>query len=327
MRFEIRPPILGAGTAVWDEPAAFEDLNHLIVRADEAEHEVDLHDADLLDASAWFADARPRERTRLLDLQLRSQAAVWQPRSAPVARPTYTVTSVDAAARALRIARTSLRVLVENELRDGALIDAAVRLLASDPLRRLWLRPPVPPVFEVRNAGGAGEVPGLLMAWRQAAVEAELPLRVVVFVDSDRNAPEVAASGKAQRAESAATSVGATCLVASKRSAENYLPDEHWAAERARDPRNPAYKQGIDELLEMTTDDRDFVDMGEAKKGRKQVAAQYDAERPYHLTVFRDRVVASENDSTARETMADDLRKRDHAGDLSTLLDHLEKDR
>ena len=66
MRFVVEAPHRAGWLPVWDDPEALSTLDRLIARADEAAHEVVLRDADLLDESEWFRDARTKMRDRLL---------------------------------------------------------------------------------------------------------------------------------------------------------------------------------------------------------------------------------------------------------------------
>ncbi|MBN2800220.1 MAG: hypothetical protein JXX28_13860 [Deltaproteobacteria bacterium] len=129
MRFALGAPRSAAGVPVWDDEEALETLDRLVARAEEAHHLLLLLDLDALEKSRWFLTTRPRLQTLLLDLRAAATAAAWQ---AP--RSDLLVRSAADAQRALRIANTPLVVLVENRLRDGALVDAAIRLYGSEAL-------------------------------------------------------------------------------------------------------------------------------------------------------------------------------------------------
>jgi hypothetical protein len=324
MRFHIVAPP-SVAPPVWDDATALHLLDQLVWRAEDAAHEMVLRDADLLANSQWFqTTVRSSTRDRLLALCEMARASAW---SAPPAPNDCVITTADDAERALRIARTPLRILIENKLRDGALLQVAVCLLAGEPLRRLWLTPPVPGVVELVHAGGTGDMPGFL---RQAAAEAArdgLSLRMLVVADSDRAGVDRPASPKAQEIAAVAAQVGAIAFILTKREAENYLPDFHWKAERQRDPRNPAWIGAIDALLAMSKDDRDYCDMeGFGLKGGKKLPAGYDTARPYHLAILCARV-QNINDPAIRQERASALRDRDHTGDLDRIIQLIDHER
>ncbi|RKT42941.1 hypothetical protein [Thiocapsa rosea] len=259
MRFAIERPLEEDTVPVWNDTTALQTLDRLIVRADEAAHDVLLLDADLLDDSEWFQGARQTAHDRLLELCELARASAWD--SGRAETTTWQVTTSAEAGRALRIANSPLKVLVESRLRDGALLDVAVRLLAREPVRRLWITPPIPLAMEVLHAGGTGDMPGFMEQEANNAREAELPLRLIVVVDSDRTSPKQPPSSKAAEIEQKARELGARPFTLTKHEAENYIPDFHWHAELARDPRNPRWAKEMTDILSMPSNDRDYCDM------------------------------------------------------------------
>lgn len=109
-----------------------------------------------------------------------------------------------------------------------------------------------------------------------------------------------------------------------KHEAENYIPDFHWQAELDRDPRNPRWANDMTTILSMPSDDRDYRDM--EKLGCKKVLYTYDQERPYHLDVLSQRV-RQEREPAVLNTMAADLRARDHSADLMAIIDLIDQER
>jgi hypothetical protein len=319
MRFTVEVPVGEAAMPVWNDPKALTFLDRLISRADEAAHDVVLRDADLLDDSVWFTGARIIAHDRLLELCELARASAWATQRAGA---TWRVSTLAEAERALRIANSPLKVLVESGLRDGALIDVAVCLLAGEPVRRLRLNPPVPPVIDVLHSGGTGDMLRFMEQEANNARQTDIPLRLVVVVDSDKKSPEQPLSLSAERIRREALQLGARPFVLAKHEAENYIPDFHWQAELDRDPRNPTWTKGMTELLSMPADDRDYFDM----KDYKRVPGKYDPERPYHLEVLLKRV-HQEHEPAALAAMVADLRVRDHTGDLISILDLIDQER
>lgn len=321
MRFAIERPLEEDTVPVWNDPTALQFLDRLIVRAEEAAHDVLLLDVDLLDDSEWFKGARQTAHDHLLELCELARASAW---NSGRAETTWRVTTSAEAGRALRIANSPLKVLVESRLRDGALLDVAVRLLAGEPVRRLWITPPIPLAMEVLHAGGTGDMPGFMEQEANNARAAELPLRLIVVVDSDRTSPEQLPSSKATEIEQKARELGARPLILTKHEAENYIPDFHWRAELARDPRNPRWANDMTAILSMPSNDRDYLDMEES--GYKKVPHAYDQERPYHLEVLSLRV-RQERELATINAMAADLRARDHSGDLMAIIELIDQER
>lgn len=322
MRFVIEAPLDEETVPVWNHPAALPFLDRLIARADEAAHEVFLDDADLVDGSEWFLGARAASYDRLQEICELARIAAW--RVVPEDSKVWRVSTSAEAERALRIANSRLKLLVENRLRDGALIEVAVRLLANERLRGLWIAPPEPPAIHLMHGGGTGDMEKFMRQEAAEAHQGQIPLRLIVIVDSDRSEPGQPPSDKAVEIESEAQRLGAKSFILSKHEAENYIPDFHWRAEAARDPRNPNWVRKITAALSLATDERDFCDM--ETLGLKKVDKTSDRTRSYHLEVMLESV-RQERDTTALGTMAADLRARDHTGDLTAILALIEQER
>jgi hypothetical protein len=282
-----------------------------------------LWDADLIDESQWFAEARSTTRDLLKELCELARSSAWSATDSN--RPNFRITNPDDAERALCTANTPLKVLVENRLRDGALLEVAVRLLGPTLLHDLWINPPSPPVVEVIHAGGNGDMPSFLDVEARQARAANLPMRMIAVIDSDCDSADAEPSPAASRVTEAATRHGAQAFVLQKRTGENYIPDFYWRTEIERDPKNPSLKDNIEAVLSMSPDDRDFQNLG--KLGLKQVAAKYDKARPYHLEILVKRVIDAQSDENLLTQMANDLRHRDHTNDLTAILDLIEQER
>ncbi|WP_295436674.1 hypothetical protein [uncultured Thiodictyon sp.] len=109
MRFAIEMPEGEDTVAVWNDLTALPFLDRLIFRADEAAHVVVLRDADLLDNSEWFKNARQTTQDLLLELSELARASAWD-----TERPDRTLWRVSTSAeaeRALRVANSPLKVL------------------------------------------------------------------------------------------------------------------------------------------------------------------------------------------------------------------------
>lgn len=322
MRFVIEAPLDEEALPVWNDPAALPFLDRLIARADEAAHAVVLDDADLVDGSEWFLGARAASYDRLLELCELARVSAWC--AVPENSKAWRVSSSAEAERALRTANSPLKLLVENRLRDGALIEVAIRLLADERLGQLWIMPPAPPAIQVIHGGGMGDMVKFMRQEAADAHQSQIPLRLIVIVDSDRSGPGQPPSDNAVGIESEAQRLGAKSFILSKHEAENYIPDFHWRAEAARDPRNLNWVRKITAALSLPTHERDFCDM--ETLGLKKVDKTSDRTRSYHLEVMLE-YVRQEQDTAALGTMAADLRARDHTGDLTAILALIEQER
>jgi hypothetical protein len=117
-------------------------------------------------------------------------------------------------------------IIVENLTTDGRWLLLVCTLLRPR-LRRALAG--ATRYVHIEQAGGNGEIPKVVRhrAAHYASLRpaGEIPLKVVVFTDSDAKAPDAISSG-AREVNSAATEVGAAVHVTVKRTIENYVPDE-----------------------------------------------------------------------------------------------------
>lgn len=323
MRFSIELPSDNSITPVWNDPDALEDLDSLIKRADDAAHEILLRDADLVTDSRWIVEARQTTQTKLKELLELARISAWT--AAEAKTKDWQISTAGEARRALRIANTPLKVLVENKLRDGALLETAVRLLSlsGEKLRQLWLEPPVPAAIEVAHAGGTGDMLNFITNEYAASQKMNLPVRMIVVADSDRSAPNQPLSDKLKKIQEKAAEHGVPCFILSKHEGENYLPDFHWQAEIERDPMRSKWIDPINHLIAMANIDRDYCDMEKMKL--KQIPKGYVLNRPYHLEMLLERVKQAQESEL--DAMDADLRKRDHTGDLTAILNLIEQER
>jgi hypothetical protein len=321
MRFSIELPGDNSITPVWNDPAALENLDSLISRAENAVHEIFLRDADLVSDSLWVVEARQTKQTKLKALLELARTSAWT--AAEAKTKSWRITTEAEAKRALCIANTPLKVLVENSFRDGALLEAAVRLLGKKTLRQLWLKPPVPAAVAVAGSGGTGDMPSFIARECTEAQERDLPVRMIVVADSDRLALDQPLSDKSKKIQEKAAEHGVPCVILSKREGENYLPDFYWQAEIKSDSVSPEQKRKISELFSMPVKERDYCNMKGSLKKHKKVPDGY--KTPYHLEILLERVKQAQ--SSELDAMAADLRRRDHTGDLTAILNLIEQER
>lgn len=125
--------------------------------------------------------------------------------------------------QAAEYATTPLTILMENRFTDGIFIDTVLDFLAPNELN--GQRGNAPDSICYDSPGGIGELPKLVADYVQKAQNKAIPLRVVVFTDSDGEEPGDLHCN-AQLVKDACRAESIPCLVLSKRSIENYIPDE-----------------------------------------------------------------------------------------------------
>ena len=233
-------------------------LDALLTRAEEAIHELEIVDADLLENSAWYDSCRMTRRTML---EKSAGAMLHQtPRTrGPHLRRIY-VNDEKTASYARKIAHTPLSVLVENSESDGALVKSALRVFATQAAWDLCFGSGArqrPTAFSIESRGGHGELEKLLAKRLEEAAVLGLEPRLIVIADSDGEWPgDIKKHVTKIRGKCLAASV--PCPPLNKRTAENYIPDavwKAWAAERQYKSARPA----VEALLRLSYQQRDHL--------------------------------------------------------------------
>lgn len=158
---------------------------------------------------------------------------------------------------------TPLTVLMENSETDGLFLNTVLDVLAPKELNEQRQQAPDSIYYDSR--GGCGEIPKRLEFYVNNAQRKGIPPRVIAFTDSDGNIPGEL-HNNAQLVKEACESAQIPCLVLSKRTIENYIPDEVFDAWI---PNNPSYEKRriVDAIKQMTPAQRDHYPM---KKGFKR---------------------------------------------------------
>lgn len=317
MRFVFAEPQEGARSLL-DTTEAFEDLEGLLRRCEEAGHSIDVEELERLRASDLWRYLRENDHQRLDALTRGAQAAAWQTQAGRVSSVEVRVVDADGAKSARRAALTPLTIVVESALRDGAMIKGALLLVGPPGLVAHVATPPTPPVVEFRHAGGHGDFPQHVIDLQAQAAANGVPLRAVAVLDSDDR-------GIGQHA----AHIGSTVMqlqgllhpphvhVHKQVSIENYIPDIYWREVAA--PLHPAdgVARAIAELLALGTADRAAHKFGDDNRLKKP-AKGTGASRPFSAKLAGDRMAAvgeAERDAWARS-----LRERDTEGDLQALV-------
>lgn len=296
-------------------------LDRIMSRIEDGAHEWSIEDPDMLETSNWLnarqhfreifrgavkAGSYPRH-----GIHSRCVIVNPQPRGGELA-PEPAWHYVD----------QPLKILVENRFTDGQLLNTIFAFLAPGPLEQL-LQAKVYKLIEVDSPGGNGELKKLVADYAEAAYEKGIPVRVVVFTDSDGRFP-----GDIHRGAQAVSDVCdehlIPCCILSKRAIENYIPDEvlsAWAPKFLR--------AQVAALLRLTPQQRDHFPI----KSGKDFSKLTTAEQSLYATVssgdqkalaqgLGDHIVATlktHKDLLSKEV----LERRDHTGDLSRLIQML----
>jgi hypothetical protein len=330
MLFVIQPSAMEGVEAVLDA------LDAILVRVEDEVHEMEVIQAEDLESSAWYRSSRPLRQRLLQEIAQTSFNRASRARGPHMQR--VDVSDPASAERGRGIAYTPLVVLAENDVSDGALIEAAVRMFEAPQAINLCFGAPAgldPPAFQIESRGGYGELKKLLARRLDEATTRGRPARLVVVTDSDGEWPgEVKPHALEIRNECVAKNI--RCPPLNKRTAENYIPDAVWRA-WASVPDHTSMRPAVAALLRLSPDQRDHVHM--AAPGTNP----WNPDEPQAVTLFQGVSIPDRNllkqaglkgrgdtmmilalrDHTAALTTLD-LQARDHHGDLMTLVRHIE---
>lgn len=330
MRFVVYPTAMNGPESVLNE------LDAILLRVENDVHEMEVPPADQLEQSPWYQSSRPDRRKTLQQIATQSLY-----RGNRTKGPHLRHTDVQDAASAIRaknLAHSPLRVLVENDDSDRALVAAALTKFASAATVKLCFGAPsklAPAAFEVESRGGHGNLPTLISKRLAEAASQGCPPRLVVVTDSDG---EWVGDVKpyAQKIRNQCAQAAIPCPPLHKRNAENYIPDavwRAWSAEREHTSARPA----VDALLKLSREQRDHVRI--EKTDTPPWDPKVTAAASLFVTVSdpdRDLLTKASLKGKAEKRMilalqqyeqaftAADLSARDHQGDLKQLVRHIE---
>jgi hypothetical protein len=234
------------------------NLDMLVMRVEDDVHELEILDADLLEASPWYKSCRPDRRNML---EKCAQAMLHRsPRTRGPHLRRIKVTDEATAKHAREIAHTSLQVLLENADSDGALVKFALMVLSNASAWELCYgvgAVRTPPAVVIESRGGHGELKKLLVARVKEATDRGLEPRIVVMTDSDGEwVGDVKEHAIGIRDECKKHNV--PCPPLNKRTAENYIPDAVWIASSAG-LQGTAIRPTVEALLRLSYQQRDHV--------------------------------------------------------------------
>lgn len=301
----------------------FRHLDTIMARIEVGAHEWEIDDPDLIEKSQWLESARSFCR----EIFEKATKASSYPSSYVIHKRLIivAVTPDDGELgpeKASRYLSKPLKIIVENRFTDGTFLDCIVRFLGPEMLRKLHAEGRVSDFLEVEGAGGLGEVPKHIQYRVEAALQEGLPLRMVVFTDSD--------SRYTGHRDSQVAAVEAACQehrvphrILKKRSIENYIPDE---ALLAWSTRNTSRQHIVNLLVGLPDEIRDYFPI---KKGLPLALTNGDEAAFYASLDQRvrsalrnglgDIAIACFTDHMP-SISAEALRRRDHGGDLDDLV-------
>jgi hypothetical protein len=228
--------------------------------------------------------------------------------------------------QAAEYATTPLTILMENRFTDGSFIETVLEFLAPEEVNEQCKN--APESIRYDSPGGIGELPKLLADYAKKAREKAIPLRVVVFTDSDGEVPGEL-HRNAQLIKDACQVESIPCLVLSKRSIENYIPDEVLDAWLLPNPNYKNHHLFLDAVKRLNPAQRDHYPMKkkyfDISKAQPAVQALYqdvsdvDKREFVNAKGFGDDVIEKLRDF--RDALTPEaLRQRDGQGELDRLV-------
>jgi hypothetical protein len=219
-------------------------------------------------------------------------------------------------------ANEPLYVLMENKFTDGKLLNLAIKFLGSPNLQRLTSNLALSAI-EYVSAGGNGELPKHIEHLINTAAAKLIPIRIVVFTDSDSHFPGDIDRNAELVVESCVKNSIPYCML-TKKSIENYIPDDAFLA--WKDEGHCGEK--IDAFLSLSTEQRDFFPLKKGITGSRkpELFADLDAEA---VALLKKRIAKEPIDlldTYATKLTADSIRQRDHARELEHILELIRKE-
>lgn len=126
--------------------------------------------------------------------------------------------------KAAKFLSMPLTILMENRFTDGKIfLNEVLNILGHDKMNEQRLVAPDSICYD--SQGGIGELPKLVSDYADRAYADGIPIRVVVFTDSDSDIPgEI--KHNVRLVQQACEDKGIVCWTLFKRTIENYIPDE-----------------------------------------------------------------------------------------------------
>lgn len=299
-------------------------LDQIICKVIDGWHDWHIEDPKSVEETEWL---KGKGRDWLRELFQKAALATSYPRASWSHQRLVLVSSLKKEPEALppkqaaEYASAPLAILMENRFTDGIFLDTALNLLASDEVNEQ--RRIAPSSIYYDSPGGNGELPKLIIDYATRAKTKDIPIRVVVFTESDGTVP-----GENQKAalliQQTCEQEGVPFMILRKKTIENYIPDEildAWSP-------NPSYGKYriVDAVKKLCPEQRDHYPM---KNGLKFQNASLSVQALYsEISVADMGELAKGLGKNVIENLrvysdiisADALRQRDGHGELDRLV-------
>jgi hypothetical protein len=312
---------------VLDDEASWRYLDRILTRIADGAHDWEFADVDIVDASQWARTLKHYEREVFEKAAKEASypyTGIFRRKVEVCAQPQQGVKPDQLLPKqAASFVQQPLAVIMENKFTDGKLLDIALEFLAPPTLWRLHQDADCR-LIEYIGAGGVGEINKTVKERITNAKALNLPVRLIVFADSDGHFPSDMHSN-AKAVYDASSLVGVPFCILGKRTIENYIPNEVFRAYIDL-PENSVRREKIDVLLKMTVQQRDFFAIKNGFGKQKSVAhdpnlyaAMFPAEKVLWETGLGDQLIDwLETHKTALSPKA--LIDRDQDGDLLCII-------
>ena len=305
-------------------PDVWTYLDRIVHRIEDGAHEWSIENPDSFEASGWLRHGRPSLRKLFQDaikkdayprqsLHLHSVFVSINPNSEELSPQ-----------QAARYVAKPLYVLVENRFTDGQLLKTALDVLSPEPLQVLRQNN-THDLICCDSPGGNGELLKLIPEYVAKAKEEGIPVRIVVFTDSDGKLPGHIAK-KPKEIETYCREHRVPCLILKKRAIENYIPDE--ILNRC----DRKYKSQAATLNQLTKEQRDHFPIKTGVRDFSTLpadeAAFYASVSDADKQILRQGLgnnVVSLLEEEASVLSAEMLRKRDYHNELYQLVQMITK--
>lgn len=216
---------------IWEDVYADHDqwlfLDLIVNKIADGWHSWQINDPEIVENSGWLAGPG---RNWLRELFQKAALAAAYPEPHNFHRKKVLVSLANNQTDALppekaaEYVSTPLTILMENRFTDGEIfLNIVLGFLGSEALNKQ--RNNAPDSIRYDSPGGNGELPKLIHDYVRRAEQKGIPVRAVVFADSDATVP-----GKieqdAKLVQDACNNDGLPCKILIKRTIENYIPDE-----------------------------------------------------------------------------------------------------
>lgn len=299
-------------------------LDQIVYKVVDGWHDWLIEDPKSIEETGWLEG---KGRDWLRELFQKAALAAGYPRSSGFHKRQILVSSHGHESEALPpkqaadYVSTPLAVLMENRFTDGIFLDTVLNLLASDEMNEQ--RRTAPNSIYYDSPGGNRELPKLVVDYTGRAKAKKIPVRAVVFTDSDGTVP-----GESQQAalcvRQTCEQEGVSCMILRKRAIENYIPDE--VLDACIPNQNYEKRLIVDAVKRLSPEQRDHYSM---KKGLKLQGASPSVQALYagisaadlhELTKGFGRNVIEKLRDFSSAISAEALRQRDGQGELDRLV-------